>query len=226
MLRDALTFRQPLYTHKMNTSYFYPRSKCFLLASILSFILSSSHAVASYPNYFEELIVANKADQAEELVESAMLSILQRIQIPYLNEHGQLESSEFFQTMEKHVEALAPGTKLYISGGVTRSLLGSLYQKLYDARQKDPNVKVEAVLNKIAHSKKTYPATKYFGSGSDLDILFVTPASHHGKTDDLAENIKSFINSAETKAGLTHFKSRLKKSIVAIGDIKPYDSQI
>ena len=142
-----------------------------------------------FPNYFIFLDNDNK----NRIVEDSFSSILNRLKMPYVDlEKKTLTDCQFMKNLNDYSQTLVPGAKLYISGGVVRSLLGYLYKKCYNAHHRFlfdsinfPNAKtVKEVINEtfdqIIEGKSwknpqsmpsLLPSLRALGINSDLDIL-------------------------------------------------------
>ena len=126
---------------------------------LVSLVIFSSNAFAeNFPNYFQELVNGEDTSHAEALIESAMHTMIRQVQIPYVGSDQKLNSSHFFKQMESNFQELSQGSNLYISGGVVRSLLGSIYKEVYLAKQADPNVSTESSLSDSARIRRHTPA--------------------------------------------------------------------
>ena len=215
-------------------------------------LLLLSHSVGwangDFPNHFLELVpgshgpvaaaAAVDTTHAEGLVEQALFSVLRRLQIPHVD-GVQADGSPrivldgFFAKLEARVKAKDPEARVYIGGGVVRSLLGYLYKKVYQAKEKNPTLTTEAVLTSIIRGEKTkggakpeIPSLTALGVGSDLDIYVdLSPAGKIHESSIVAETTE-FINAAEKAAHLDDVHSKLKYSVVPIGDVKDYHAQL
>ncbi len=196
-------------------------------------------AVGEFPNYFEYL------DSAERLrlVEQSFSSILSGLQVPHHAETSDaLDYDDFFKKIVALVHRQDATAKVYIAGGMVRSLLGYDYKKLYrsvdraivkayeDKEEAEPTgTVVKSTLQRLSDGQRTKRRhfLKTLGVSSDFDILI-------DFSDTVAENVKgsiiklvtNFINSAESFLGLTKDKSKIKKSVVPVGDVKDYQKQL
>ena len=162
----------------------------------------------------------------------------------------------FFIALEGMIQKQDPGAQVYIAGGVVRSILGYIYKKLYHDHQRalavavnradvDMKALVVQTFDRIidGHSRKEEPVMFHghyisqrpaqdidmltaLGIGSDLDILVKFSAGFKGDKNAIMHQATDFINSAENALGLRDDASSLKKSIVPIGDVKDYDTQV
>jgi hypothetical protein len=136
-----------------------------------------------------------------------------------------------------------------------RSILGYIYKKLYHAHQRalvnavnradvDMEALVAQTFDRIidGRSRKStnnddallelYQVDQdidmltVLGIGSDLDILVKFSAGFKGDKHAIMRQVTDCINSAEYALGLRDDASSLKKSIVLIGDVKDYDTQL
>lgn len=199
-----------------------------------------------FPNYFAFL----SDDEASSYVEQSFTSILQRLKIPHVDPDSNIFTDEqFMEKLNKYTQRLAPGAKIYISGGVVRSLLGYMYKKVYNAHQRflfelnalpsDEQMKgvVCSTFEKIIKGqswkhcygqdeKRMLPALRALGINSDLDVLIDFPEDFEGDKEKVLSDLTVFINSAECHLGLRNNKGEIKKSIVPIGDVKDYEEQL
>ena len=182
----------------------------------------------NFPNYF--MMVEPKGspevqDQVRlKLIKDAFDSITQRLQMPYL-EGTTLKSDKWFlKKLTDKVLAVDPGAKVYLGGGVARSILGYLYQQLYDAHQKNPGTDTAELLTSIINEKEPIASQQVLGVGSDFDVL-IDPSSP-SLFEKTSKQATDFILSAETAANLRHQGGKLKHSIVPLADVKCFDSQV
>ncbi len=195
--------------------------------------------IGEFPNYFDYL----ESKERLHLVEQSFASILAGLQIPHHTEpNTALEYDDFFKKIVELVHKQDPGAKVYVAGGMVRSLLGYDYKKLYRAVErsliqanesgKNPDPTDTIVKNTLLRLTKEQPTKrrhflKTLGISSDFDILI-------DFSESLTDNIKysiiklvtHFINSAQSFLGLTKDKSKIKKSVVPVGDVQDYQKQI
>ena len=216
-------------------------------------------APAVFPNYFGFI----PENEALALMNKSIASVLSRLQIPYIdpaqptNADGspRIKKDVFFITLEGIIKRVDPGAKVYISGGVVRSILGYVYKKLYHEHQRalveavnmsdvDMKALVQNTFDRIidGRSRKEEPIMLHdsysqlpakdidmltaLGIGNDLDILVKFSNNFTGNKKAIMDEATDFINSAEHALGLRDDTSSLKKSIVPIGDVKDYDTQV
>jgi hypothetical protein len=192
-----------------------------LLCSSLSQFSWAGWKDEQFPNYFQN--VPSEADGQKLLVE-AFDSVARRLSIPYLD-NGRLKSdTQFLKKMSDKVHAVDPQAKVYLAGGVVRSILGYVYQQLHEAQQKDPNFNTVEALKAITASKEVLPSQSVLGVGSDFDVL-VDPSSPQ-LFQPAMHAAEEFILSAESSADLRSESSKLKHSLVPVADIKCYDAQV
>ena len=182
---------------------------------------------AEFPNFF--FYLDNK--EAKTLLEESVQSILNRSEIPHLWE-GEINTDDFFKKLHQISKRTDSERDIYISGGVIRSVLGYIYQKLYKTHIKTQRLFTsdtirEALKKNIINSEKKLSLLKVFGIGSDLDILVSSVKTKAEKKEtNLIEELKNFINSAEDFFNLREVSFDLKKSAVPIADVKNYDEQL
>ncbi len=105
----------------------------FLQKNFIFFLLTlllEATAFGHFENYFLELVQDDNTEVAEDQIEQALASILRLIDIPYVGEDGSLQRKGFFRTFEAKSSMIDPEAKIYISGGVVRSMLGYIYKKV------------------------------------------------------------------------------------------------
>jgi len=213
-----------------------------------------------FPNYFKCIPEA----EALAFIDKSIASVLSRLEIPYVDPARPTKTdgtpnilkTGFFIELEAMIQRADPGAKVYISGGVVRSILGYLYKKMYHEHQRalvdavnhaDVNMPqlvhntldriIDGRSRKFTETTNDNPIGLYkvnkdmemltaLGIGSDLDILVKFSANFKGDKNAIMNKATDFINSAETALELGDDRSALKKSIVPIGDIKDYDKQV
>ncbi len=199
-------------------------------------------SISDFPNYFSELAQEHSVDPlyVQHKIEQALHSILKRLKSPYVDGQDSqgnplVKTDGFFEQLLKKAEKHHPGVEVYVSGGVVRSLLGYLYQKVHRAHVKSPLKSsaqiTEAVLDRIIlHSEpeqlqcKGIQCLEALGIGSDLDLLLHSP--EHEVSEALQKEVVDFINSTETAANLREVQSSLKRAVVPVGDVKDYQRQM
>jgi hypothetical protein len=107
-----------------------------------------------FPNYFK--LVGNN-DDALRLVNQSIGSVLKQLKISHFN--GDVYTNrDFFEHINDVVQEKAPGAKVYISGGVVRSILGYIYKKMYNQAEREGHIEgsqdlVLDVFNRIIGAK-------------------------------------------------------------------------
>lgn len=201
------------------------------------FLLGFTHA--EFPNYFEEAIKRDNPMEQEgqsllvqQQVERAIHSILSRLEVPYY-ENGKLQTKGFFSHLERVVKEKDPDAKVGISGGVVRSALGYLYEKIYSAKQKDPQVKTLDILKNIiagknwkGETKETVLGTSFLGVASDMDVMIELSPKGKAKEKEIKTDAETFINSAKTHLNLQDDSSNLRKALVLDGDVQWKQAQL
>ncbi len=87
-----------------------------------------------FPNYFSYL----SHDYSLGLINEAMHSIIARLEVPFVHPKTQkLNNHGFFKHIQALVDEKAPGAKVYIAGGMVRSLLSYIYKKIYNADMRE-----------------------------------------------------------------------------------------
>jgi hypothetical protein len=227
---------------------------------IFTYIFASLHAATErsaspssspcdriyFPNYFKWV---GHDEETLKLVNQSIGSVLKQLKISHFN--GDVYTNrDFFKHINDVVQEKAPGAKVYISGGVVRSILGYIYKKMYNQAKREGNIKgskdlVLDVFNRIigAKSRKYDPTLAELpeydgkkdkdlipldalGIGSDYDILIEFPEGFTGNKQTVMEEVKNFIDQTEKNFGLRDDESYFKKAIVPVGDVKEYKVQI
>lgn len=84
-----------------------------------------------FPNHFDTGDL-QRNQVIQEKVYQAITSIIKRLKIPYVDpKTGKMALAGFFDELATQVQARDPSAKVYISGGVVRSLLGYIYRKMH-----------------------------------------------------------------------------------------------
>ncbi|MBP9752952.1 MAG: hypothetical protein KBD31_04005 [Proteobacteria bacterium] len=105
-----------------------------------------------FPNYFKILdeSLKKRSLTQEEIdkkltegslsitaINKAIRSILQRIEIPYVDAKGGIQKKGFFKEIEAIAKRYDQNAKVYVYGGGVRSLLSYIYAKLYKASKNE-----------------------------------------------------------------------------------------
>lgn len=173
-----------------------------------------------FPNYFQELVENGNTQKAHYLINKALLSIINRIQIPHVSSN-EINMGRFFNKAEILINDIFPGARIYISGEIIQSLLGYIYYKVYTGHQKSSPELTEVVLNKIIQGKnkngenKEIPSFLAFGIGNNLEILIDFPADAP-QDEGKMKMINDFLNSASLKAVSQKINPKLIKAIAPI----------
>ncbi len=187
----------------------------FVLMAILYMPLAQAadfgqfSAEKEFPNYYRG-----------QNLEPAMTSLLSRIQLTVDSGGGKLESIAYFPYIQKRAQEICPGVRVYASGGVVRSLVGYLYEQVFNAVKAGQSP--ERWLKSFAAGTKPIPAVEVRGVGSDLDILV------DGECADVArvlQVIQDITNSAEKAVSPARGHSQTK-SFFTFADAKNYTEQI
>jgi len=181
-----------------------------------------------FPNYFAEL----DPSTSRELFESAINSVLNRVNALHWDEDSkQYATQGFFAALAAYVNRQDSGAQVYVSGGVIRSVMGYISERVHIEKEKDKKKEAskrrtaEDILKHIASSKRPLQAVRVLGMGSDLDILISLSDEKVAERRQIFDAVKEFINTAEKHAGLREMSSPLKKSILPIGDVKDFEQQ-
>lgn len=202
-----------------------------------------------FPNFLGEGVDFNNpksVGQRINLIEKNLQTLLNRIQLPHI-EHNELKSDLFFNHFYSHLQNMLPEAepgkqqhelRLYISGGVVRTMLAFIYKYVYEQKRlcsdkvsnKDAfkaGCTTEFILEKM-HKESSDKLTAAFvlGVGSDLDILYTLTPNDKNIEEKIEKGAFDFINSAETYFNLRNFNNPIKKSLVPVGDVKEYTKQI
>ena len=210
-----------------------------------------------FPNYFE----TNNAETnalIQTKVTQAISSILKRIDIPFIldTNTGVVKRHGFFVALEEEIHKVDKNAKVYVSGGVIRSLLGYIYRKIHAEHLKrgEQGQTAIQVLDRLIQgtARKKHesevsgesssddemsdsaqsdniavPSLSALGIGSDLDILIDFSEDVDAKTKrEILTQATDFINSMETHMELRDASNIFKKTIVPVGDVKEYQAQI
>lgn len=202
-----------------------------------------SHECARHEfiNYFHFL----DKSEALTLIEQSFTSILRRLNVSYFDpQSNTLSQNNFFQKLNELAQEKAPGSKIYITGSVVRSLLGYIYKKLYHEHQVLLEANNERALTKeemhdmtlsvfkriISGQSRKQPeqidkellSVRTLGIGNDLNILIEFPESFAGNKEQILQDLNEFTNSAVTYLGMGEYKGDIKKAIALMGEVKDY----
>ncbi len=199
---------------------------------------------AEFPNFFHTNDPV-KAARIQAKVTEAMASVLRRLDLPYVLKTGQISRNGFFEELEKKIRALDPDAKVYISGGVVRSILGYIYKKIYNEHQRQSTEDTtENVLNRIIQgaSRKPIldalfeifpvdqdlPKLSALGIGSDLDVsVDFSGGCTPDKREEIKQITKQFIESATDQLMPQADKtSVLTRSVLPVGDVVERKAQL
>lgn len=150
-----------------------------------------------FPNYFDTGDL-QRNQVIQEKVYQAITSIIKRLKIPYVDpKTGKMALVGFFDELATKVQARDPSAKVYISGGVVRSLLGYIYRKIHAEHIKrgDQHVTTEQILDRLIegtprrkHPKEVQGESSSDDEGADnanLPKIPVSPLSALGIGSDL-----------------------------------------
>jgi hypothetical protein len=199
-----------------------------------------------FPNYFKWL---GNDEEALRLVNQSIGSVLKQLKISHFN--GDVYTNrDFFEHINDVVQEKAPGAKVYISGGVVRSILGYIYKKMYNQGEREGHIEgsqdlVLDVFNRIigAKSRKYDPTLAELpeydgkkdkdlipldalGIGSDYDILIEFPESFTGHKQAVLNDVKAFIDQTGKNFGIQDDRSGLTRMIIPVGDVREYKAHV
>jgi hypothetical protein len=199
-----------------------------------------------FPNYFKWV---GNDDDALRLVNQSIASVLKQLKISHFN--GDVYTNrDFFEHINDVVQEKAPGAKVYISGGVVRSILGYIYKKMYNQAEREGHIEgsqdlVLDVFNRIigAKSRKYDPTLAELpeydgkkdkdlipldalGIGSDYDILIEFPESFTGHKQAVLNDVKAFIDQTGKNFGIQDDRSGLTRMIIPVGDVREYKAHV
>ena len=111
---------------------------------------SDRENLEKFPNYFKYLdFVVQSPSEVSPIssaygknlatlnINRALAAIVHRLEIPYPDKNNNPQKKGFFNALEEIAKAQDPEVKLYVFGGVVRSLLGYIYKKLHNAHLKE-----------------------------------------------------------------------------------------
>lgn len=188
------------------------------------------------PNFFKDI----EKDTAFDKINLCFSSILNRLLIPHVDPVNQkLTNEKFIIKLDNFVQERAPGAKVYIGGGVVRSLLGYIYKKIFNAYERgipenNLNTFVLQALDDIIEGKsrknqsfdKKLDSLHALGVNSDFDVYIDFPQNFNGDYTKVKLETQDFINSGESHLGLRNNQGELKKSLILVGDVKDYNKQL
>lgn len=194
---------------------------------------SESHArfqqshTDKFPNFFRSL---KKEDGTYEgdLVEKALGAMIDNTPFAYLDQKTGLPKKQgFYEALDQVITSRVPGARAYICGGVVRSCLGKLYQKMYRQWEKsnfDPDVDyARFVLNEMISREKEINQISTYGFQSDLDILIdfpeKTPKNLREQTIEAADQ---FIN--EPRKHFFALDGDFRDILFPEGDVQEYNN--
>ena len=176
-----------------------------------------------FPNYFAEF---KSEAEAKKEIEEVLYHILDRLDIRYVLPGGdELKKVGFINELRSQALALDPDMQLYVAGGVVRSLLGYVYNVVYDMKHKDPDLDIHMIFKLMKKEEEPVLRQDALGIGSDFDMLFLF-RKEKSDLSKIKSKLTNFINSAETHMGLRDVDLPFKKSFVLVGDVKSYKTQI
>ncbi|CAO5680067.1 MAG: hypothetical protein HEEMFOPI_01621 [Holosporales bacterium] len=190
----------------------------------------------AFPNYFKLL----NQNEALNLINQAIGSVLSRLKVPYVVD-GRAQNEQFFKELNDRIQEKAPGAKVYIAGGMVRSILGYIYKKIHNEATNRGGVmtreRVLAVMERIImgqsrkdplpfQDEKDLTPLDALGIGSDYDILIDFSNIKDGNISQAKHAAETFMNSLESHYGLRDDQSPLKRAVVPVADVKDYHEQI
>ena len=186
-----------------------------------------------FPNYFlppeyrnveSRDIPQEVIQKAREKLREAVASIFNRLTVPTMVD-GEIKSILYFPFIQEEIGRISPEIEVIPSGGVVRSVIGYLYNELYQGELRGTSA--EKTLEEIIDDKSPVPGIDVRGVGSDFDLLMKCPESLCKQAREIISRItNSAIDRIEGQRGRDSTTGSLRKSLFTIGDIKEYSEQI
>ena len=160
--------------------------------------------------------------EMEELVEKSFAHILKQVQIPHIEpQTKKLSTSNIFSKIDTIATNTSPDCKVYVYGGVVRSILSFIYWHLMNEHQKNPgNLQTKQILENFLRKNETYDFQFVLGLGSDLDILIDEQGSLN-KIDSVSAEVAEFLDRYQNLLPL-----EMRTLFSLYGDVKNYDIQV
>ena len=188
---------------------------------------------AEFPNYFlpERYRTVPPGQVPDAVVEEskdrlarAAHSLFLRMTLP-IAEGDRVVQRRYFQEVQKIADRI--GARAMPGGGVVRSVLGYLYQEVYEGVVKEGK-RPEAVLEAIANATEDVDSIDIRGIGSDMDILLDAPGGVSPiMVGHIREEILALTNSARTLRAIpTTETDELQNTLLPLGDVGLYDQKI
>lgn len=163
-----------------------------------------------FPCHFTELL--GQADRAA-LLERAMISVIRQVKLPYMTSPSdgsgrpKMRTGGFLKELCHRARQIDPKMRVYLGGGVTRSILGYLYQAIHRAKVKDPKISTRSLLEAIIQGtvkSDDWWSTTVLGIGSDLDVYIDSPLAQEDPKleESIRGRVAAFISSAERHMGV------------------------
>ncbi|MGE0526268.1 MAG: hypothetical protein AB7P49_04325 [Bdellovibrionales bacterium] len=184
-----------------------------------------------FPNYFlppewrfvdPDSVPEPVIRESIQLLEGVVQHHMQHLTIPISTSPGHYNEVRYFDEIENMLPA---GVGVLPASGVVRADIGTIYARLYDRLNGNPTADARPLLRRMAVAGRgqDLQAIEVRGIGSDFDLLLRGDSS---RFQYVADAILRITNSAENGAGLRNEESEAKRTIFAVGDVKPYDEQI
>lgn len=194
----------------------------------------TSYVNGRFPNLFQTL----PADTRQEMVEEGLDRILNHLLVPHYDHDAQrILFDGFFHKIVTTVKKEDPNARVYIAGGMIRSLLSHTYMKLYKGLEKElisaqregrAPLSAGVVASKIFEDLKGIKKKSFLrslGVSSDFDILIDFGDIANDLKEQIIHKTTRFINSAENVLGLRYQTGPVKKAIVPFGDVMDYNKK-
>jgi hypothetical protein len=158
------------------------------------------------------------------LVSAATASVLRRMVFPVTNSGEDKPHSErLFSTLAAHFQQTSAEAELIVGAGPAGDALAYVQQRLWDAREADPNSDAKAVLRAVISETSDIPAQEVMGVGSDLDFLLRAPSQQYGTLVDYVT--KRTRGTAEAFSP-EKYDTAVEDVVFAKEDVKSFNSQM
>ena len=176
---------------------------------------------APFPNYFGEL-----EEQDHGLVEEAISRVVNRIDFPYA-ENDQIKQEHFFVRVKQRANELDPNAKVYLGGDAISSVLGYVYEKVYNLRTlvENRNMNTKEALTEIISNQRSVLSIEALGVGNRMDVYFDFSTDANAK--ELGTSLENFINSASKFLEISKEKAtKLQLSLIPTASVGPVKEKI
>ena len=157
------------------------------------------HREAEFPNYFlpeqyrqkpRTHIPDSVLEESRDRLTRAVHSLFRRMTLT-VAEDGKIVQKRYFQEIQRIAASLDPAARAMPSGGVVRSVLGYLYQRVYDGVER--GVDPEDTLKGIIEAEGDIDSLNIRGIGSDMDVLVDSPGGKSAQTQEAIAKITDSI---------------------------------